>query len=431
MELSDYSPSENPAPDDQRDALQKGLGRAWQWADSGQLAADLLFDACLNDWRHDRQCEDNRGPWLWELMNSLGCVDQFRLPILGKLSQVEEEGIAAQLCDLIYRYAIEGDTECRDRLWTFVRNGSVAEAPWVGVGYLLWLDGSEAFEMIARTHGEALQQRDWQWHDTAFVDKGVEVIGDIPIRSFFAGSTDPHVIRFAEAWQIEQKKAPFPHRADREARYGWSPQEVVLWAEAMESCGWLRGWGFKANYGDLEQVAEAIRRCDNPEVIERLLWTFSHRALPSFANHLMLLGAHPTKEIRRLAFRALANIRSAEVRRYALKQLERGNTPLAIDLFKKNFEPGDEKRILQAIELPESDFHRHGILIDMLHVLEENDAADVAELGLVIYFHTPCTICRESAVKLLLGQNAAPFWLVQEAHFDANEEILDQDEEYE
>ncbi|PQO27853.1 HEAT repeat domain-containing protein [Blastopirellula marina] len=430
MERSNDSPTKHPTLDQQRDALQKGLGRAWQWADSGQLSVDLLFDACLNDWRYDRQCEQNRGPWLWELMHAQGCIDRFRQPILEKLSQVEDEGIAAQLCDLIYRYAIEGDAECRDRLGMFVRNGSVAEAPWVGVEYLLWLDGSEAFEMIARTRGEALQQRDWQWHDTAVVDKAVDVIGDIPIRSFFAGSSDPHVIRFAEAWQIEQKKEPFPHQADQEARYAWSPQEVVLWAEALESCGWLRDWGFKANSGDLEQVAEAIRRCDNPEVIERLLLIFCRRDLPSFADHLMQLCTHPTLNVRRRAFQALANLRSAEVRRFALEQLEQGDKALAIDLFKSNFEPGDEKRILQAIELPENDFHRHGILIDILYVLKENvAAADVADLGLIIYFHTPCSFCRESAVRLLLGQNAAPAWLLEEARFDAIEEILDQDEE--
>ncbi|RCS44755.1 hypothetical protein DTL42_17725 [Bremerella cremea] len=127
----------------------------------------------------------------------------------------------------------------------------------------------------------------------------------------------------------------------------------------------------------------------------------------------------------------MANLRSAEVRRFALEQLEQGDKASAIDLFKNNFEPGDERRILQAIKLPENDFQRHGILTDILYVLKENADADVADLGQIVYFHTPCSFCRESAVKLLLGQNVAPAWLLEEAQYDAIEEILDQDEESE
>jgi len=74
LQFLDFSPSTVPSLDQQRDALQKGLGRAVQWATAGMLAAEPLLDACLHDQRFDRQCEDNRGQWLWKLISLAGML---------------------------------------------------------------------------------------------------------------------------------------------------------------------------------------------------------------------------------------------------------------------------------------------------------------------------------------------------------------------
>ena len=61
MKFGDYSPPSSPTLDQQRDALQKGLGRAMQWAVNGRLDDELLLEACLRDQRFDWQAEDSRG----------------------------------------------------------------------------------------------------------------------------------------------------------------------------------------------------------------------------------------------------------------------------------------------------------------------------------------------------------------------------------
>ncbi len=61
MKFSDLSPPTSLSPDQQRDALQKGLGRALQWALCGRLHDGPLLKACLRYWCFDTQLEGARG----------------------------------------------------------------------------------------------------------------------------------------------------------------------------------------------------------------------------------------------------------------------------------------------------------------------------------------------------------------------------------
>lgn len=423
MELSDFSPSQFPSPEAQRDALQKGLGRAWQWARSGQLSTDLLLDACLNDKRFDGQCEENRGGWLWELINELGCVASFRQPLLEHFSHALDERQAHQHCELIFQYAETGDGPCREALWRFVENGSVAEAPWVGVGQLLLLCEMDAFEMITRIRGKSFLNREWDWHDSALVQRASELFGEAVVRDFLLGGNSPEITRFASAWKAEQQASHDGRMTDpRDQKMASTAEQVIQEALTTDNCRWIQRWGFKASDSEVQKVAEALWQIDNPEVIRRLLWVFARRAMPEFDKRLLELCQHEDEEIKRLAFRASANNGHPSVRTFAIDQLTSGSYLPSLQLFAKNFRSGDEQLIFNAIEIPADSDDRHGLLIDILHVIEENTAADVVLLGQVIYLHTPCTICRTAATKVLLQRKQAPQWLIEEVERDADED---------
>lgn len=95
--------------DQQRDARQKGLGRAVQWATAGLLSTGPLLNACLHDQRFDRQCEENRGEWLWKLISLTGSASEFRDPLLNAFRNANDEQNAHQLCDLALHFARSGD----------------------------------------------------------------------------------------------------------------------------------------------------------------------------------------------------------------------------------------------------------------------------------------------------------------------------------
>ena len=48
-----------------------------------------------------------------------------------------------------------------------------------------------------------------------------------------------------------------------------------------------------------------------------------------------------------------------------------------MSLFIKNYQKGDEEGILPFLELPNDDFDRHLLLMDVLKVLEKNPGATV------------------------------------------------------
>src|SRR5262249_34689102 len=109
-------PAERPDEAQQRDALRKGLGRAGLWARAGGLRRrDVLLEACLEDWRFDSQMEEARGAWLWEIVEAVGAVDEFREPILAA-TQTVDDVTAFQLCQFCVFYARRGEERFRRRL---------------------------------------------------------------------------------------------------------------------------------------------------------------------------------------------------------------------------------------------------------------------------------------------------------------------------
>ncbi len=81
--------SENPTTDDLTSAFKKGLGRVFIWAEIGKVTTQCLIDACLSDYRFDRQAEEARGDWLWQLILAAEHTEQLKEPILAAMALIE------------------------------------------------------------------------------------------------------------------------------------------------------------------------------------------------------------------------------------------------------------------------------------------------------------------------------------------------------
>lgn len=422
MKLTDFSPSPSPSLDQQRDALQKGLGRAMQWARDGRLDDEPLLDACLHDRRYDSQCEDNRGGWLWSLIVATGAVERFRAPVLASFRQVAEEPEVHQLCELAFRYAESGDSEFEDNLYEFVRQRRVSDCSWAGEEQLLELSGETAFRFIVRIRGELLEGQEWDWDDGAIVDRAIEKLGKDRVVHLLDDSADVATRRFAEAWKQRQ----IPHRVSDQQSYSdrmraISDSDVLEAVYGADKCYWLRGWGRYAEPGDLETIIHVLGTASDPRIIAKLLTVFSRRALPRFQPWLIDLCRHDDEEVKLRAFQALGMNSHPLVRKLALSELGRvGANSLTIGLFTRNFVDGDEKRLLDRMELPDDDDLRHSLLFEVLDVLTENPDANCSKLAAIAYFHMPCGICRFRAVKRLAAQRVAPQWMMAECKHDSD-----------
>jgi hypothetical protein len=425
MKYGDYSPAASPSPNQQQDALRKGLGRALQWALSGRLNDEPLLAACLRDQRYDMQIDDSRGDWLWRIIRAIGATERFRVPILHALYDLSDDRSANQLCELARFYAETGDETFRTRLYEIVDQKPLDLDPWLGEEEIIGLDGERGFLFAAGVRGRQLAKREWECDDENPIYLATRRFGEQNVSTLLEASSDGAVKRFQEGWRRErQRKAeasPLPSHRERMAAI---PVEEVFRASNGEGrCFWLRGWGKYAKAADLQAVLQYLWTAREPRVIANLLKVFSGRALPEFDARLIELCRHGDKEVREWSFRALEQNAHPLVREFALKELPKGVHDRSVTaLFINNYRHGDENRILEAMELPADPCELHWLLMNSKEILEKHPEADCSRLGVITYVLTPCARCRFHAAQLLLNRQVAPEWLAEECRYDSEKD---------
>ena len=158
----------------------------------------------------------------------------------------------------------------------------------------------------------------------------------------------------------------------------------------------------------------------DPKVISNCLMVFLSREFPCIVPELISLSQHNDPEVRRRAISALENSSHPLVRKLAEDELKKGVPGgLALGLFVKNYQDGDEQRIMDLAALPEDAEEQHRLLNQATKILEENPKADCSQVGVAAYALIPCSFCRYCAAKLLRDRQVAPAWLVEECRFDS------------
>lgn len=420
-------PVEQPDGEKCRDALQKGLGRAVLWAQDGRWKdRDILLQACLHDQRYDRQCEESRGKWLWGIMEATGTTDAFREPILAAAGSIEDDVAAVQLCEFCVEYARRGDERFRDRLRAIVAERPVSDCPMLGVDGLIELAGEAGFVVAAERRGSELHDREWEkWEDGYLIEKAVKLFGRERVAALLheRSSSSEAIARFLRGWEssaVEPPSEPWPSHADRMRRI--SLDEVIQAAEDGGNLGgYFRGWGMYASEDDLRAIHNRMTRCASPEVLEKYLRVFSNRTMPRFDESLIGLLNHESDNVRSRAFTAISLYAHPAIRKFAIENIgERFSEFRFLELFIRNYQPGDEDILLHNLELPVERDSRHWILMDLKEILEKNPIALCRELGLCIYFGTPCGNCRSDAASLLISRAVAPDWLIEECRWDCD-----------
>lgn len=425
----DLEPIAHPETVHYRDALQKGLGRALLWAKKGKWREKaILREACLTDLRYDRQCEEARGPWLWRIMEVTGVIEDFREAILESLRTLDDGLAARQLCQFCVFYAQRGEERFRHRLQEIVSEKPVPDCPWLGEEELIVLDGEAGFLFAVRVRGRSLLHREWDWDDRSVIDMAFDKLGEQATVALLeresAFSAD--IGRFRDQWQAnaEEKAAGDPKQSHADRMRQYTLNDVIQMAENTRNRAMsLRGWGMYADERNLETILNRLFNCEDSDAIANYLRVFSNRPLPHFDRRLLDLLEHENEQVRSWAYMVAAQNSHPDVRRFALDHLSQRITERNfIQLFIRNFQSGDEDLLLKELSIPEDPQQCHGLLMNVIKVLEQNPAARRETLALLAYLRTPCASCRFRAVKLLVTQNIAPRWLIEECQYDSDSE---------
>src|SRR5207253_9550453 len=116
---------------------------------------------------------------------------------------------------------------------------------------------------------------------------------------------------------------------------------------------------------------------------------------------------------------ALAQNTHPAIREFAIDHLQtRIAEPNFLELFVRNFRPGDEQLLLENTRIPEDVDRQHCMLLDVIRILEHNPESQCRDLARLVYGITPCGSCRQDAAELLIGRKVAPAWLIEECQHD-------------
>ena len=424
-----------------RAAVRSGHGRALMHLTRCGVTGfeDLIVRACLRDLRYDPQCENPRVDWLVRLLTTAGLdiVDRLLDTMTeGGAGNSREEGDAetearrrdlAQHCRLAFHFARHGHRALHTALYAAFDADARSEDP-VAAAEIIDLDGADGLIHIASRLGALV------------ADEPTVTVSDAPFAHYDhehgPGSADRLLWSAARGDRaIASFVMRLPTGSDADAKevsrfldvQTMTVTEIVRAIEAEDpDVGEvaLCGWGRKAQRWELMALVGRLYRETRPGRLALYLSVFQSRAVPIFHRRLVRYAEHDDPEVRWYAVRALAHHRHPEVRNLARRRAEAGrHTDRELRLFCRNYREGDWGRIESGLALPAETDQEHSVLCDLIDVFEENPGPDARTPLLLVYERSPCSICREAAVDLLLDGGQAPAWLIEECRYDGNEEI--------
>jgi hypothetical protein len=353
-------------------------------------------------------------------------VDRFRVPILHALYELDEECGAYQLCKLAQCYGQIGDDAFRSRLYEIVEQKPFPEdGSNLGEEEIITLDGEQAFLFAARVRGTSLANREWGWEDDGLLQVVIKRFGESRVVGLLEAPSDTAIRRFRDGWRSDEFRKAKPKEPDnyKERMAAISAAEIIREAEGESKRSLFRGWGRLACEADLRLILQRLRSEQQTQVLVKLLQIFSARPLPDFDSRLIELCKHDSEDARRRAFCVLEQNAHPLIREFALTELRGGlRDGRLAGLFINNYHPGDEERLLDALELPADAGELHWLLMDIVELFEKNPNADCSQLGVVCFASNPCEYCRLCSVRVLLKQQTAPQWLMEECRRDSSEE---------
>jgi hypothetical protein len=409
-------------------ALREGRGEAVLHAQTYGLVGvvDLVLAACVSNQAHDRQFEDSRGHWLYQLFQASPYCDEIAAGIIHAFGSGHEQRGARQLCDLAARLARNGRIDAAITLREFVWGQAfeLGENVYGGPAIVL-LDGLPAVIELARRYGRILQQEPHEWVED--LDSLTEDAGNYQAALAaldVAAGGDEAIATYLGRHRSRLEEEALPRVPENGGQYEQTTCDIL--AAALEGkqdrIGFYRAFGRHATQADLQAVYAALHQYADPQVCKRLLWVFGKAELPAVGPRIWEMARHADPGLRSAALIALGQMQDEQVGEYARQALRDPNLYASdrdlLLLLVRNFRAGDDAIILSALdrlELDDNDRHRWGF-----RVADVYDAHPVEALAAWVFHHTPCSHCRGMALDQMAETTAIPFEIAANGRFDAD-----------
>jgi len=174
--------------------------------------------------------------------------------------------------------------------------------------------------------------------------------------------------------------------------------------------------------------AAAYREQTQPELRAKALEAFVRCCYPDNPQPIIEDCQSDCEELRKVAWRALENIRHPEVRGFALNNAAKGlRTPENFALLVTNYTSEDavmlEELLRELIAAKDWD-SVHAAGMDILRLFDKDSKIPRPKHLLpLLYEFTPCSFCRESALVSMSRHRMLTREMLEECQFDCNDDI--------
>lgn len=357
---------------------------------------DAVVHACLHDLAYDPQCEHERSEYLARLIIETG--DGKRL-FAQLVAQVKEQDVDAPLLFTVLARLAAKNGEFEKSAVQKAYLDLDAEAQLDSLDALVRLVGMHAFIEGAARIDTDLEGEGWRAgglldalkeHDEATFEQSVGA----------ARAEHPSVERLMAQYEASNQPAPVTN----------GPYDLPAIRAELRQGKRLRGVLFKAlSNDDWQFICEDFLEQDRDEFVLPYLTLFGRRPFTGNPTDLVRWTKSSNSRVVWAATRALGRMESAVVRDMALGHIRAGK-PSGVRLLASNYRSGDLAMILPMLRDLRDNDEVHDLGLAILNLTDENDVSveDSADILLLLYERTPCSMCRADVVSRLFKARGLP-----------------------
>ncbi|PWF46061.1 hypothetical protein C7C56_016715 [Massilia glaciei] len=405
-------------------ALRTGHGRAMQHVEQHGTNGldDKIIEACVSCLSFDPQCEAERAPWLFSIVDRVKLNTKLVHAIEAMVHQPPPENHRdmAQRSAILKELAAAGSDDARRLLYSsLVRSSYTADV--FAADEIVALDGKDGLIYAARQFGRWLQSDPDFWVDGYIIEQFDKTTGTE--RGLAAlereAASDSDVANYLAGIRKTRESSGSSSRFDATSYTG---AEIVALVQKnpRDQCHWFRRWSAQAGSEQCETVFAALLASDEPEHVKRLFRCFAKTGLPRFDNRMLRWLTHSDEQVRWAAVKALAPITHGELRQAGKQLIADGDIANGVALLVNNFEAGDFSICAGHLAGLDDADERHDLAGKLLDLCEAHPGVGALDCLLEVYELSPCSTCRRQAVKALTDTNTAPAWVLAECAFDAD-----------
>jgi hypothetical protein len=412
-------------PEQFRDALQKGLGRALLHVREHGTAGleEIILDGCLHNYSTEPIFEGMRTEWLMEMIDRSPNKAFLQEQIITAAVTSTVYWDTVQLSDFMLGFAEEGNSRARSALYESFDRQSFGDS-WPGGPEIIKLDGIEGMLHIAEVVGARMRDDDTYSEHDSMLHIACERYGEEEVLRALKDRAEKSAEVGTYMERIEQ------HKQESDARWSnrvESTLETTLAAIEAETPakGRLLTFAEKADPEVIEILFEKMLTEQRTPQLLRYLWLFERRAVPRLDQKLFNMATSEDKKIRRAALEVLSIIQHPDVRAFAIQILKDEDSTIlrrAIEVIANDYESDEITLIMAALDKLSEASEIHDVGFALLKLAKQHQHPELKHALLWMYENTPCSYCRLHTVELLIERNEASHDLLEECRWDSMEE---------